>query len=471
MKHWMLTLILVSAIDGWVWADEAPRPGTSPLEATAGNPDEELAGGATTVIDSSQDAFGFPAANLPMERRASFFVGNSFFRQNWVAAASSTSGRDGLGPLFNTRSCAACHFKDGRGHPPEPGKAFVSMLLRISLPGTDAQGALIPDPVYGDQIQGDSLPEVKPEADVLVDYETVEGSFADGDTYSLRRPAYRLANLNYGPVAPDLQKSPRVAPAIIGLGLLESISEARLNELEDPDDRNQDGISGRLNRVWDEHAKTMRPGRFGWKAEQPSVAQQVASAFRGDMGLTTSLFPTENHTPGEKGCDRLPSGGSPEVSDKIFSDVVFYSRTLAVPAQRNAQDPKVRRGKSLFSSLRCAACHTPAHMSSEQAVMPELANQTIHPYTDLLLHDLGEELSDHRPVFGASGNEWRTPPLWGLGLVPIVNGHTTLLHDGRARNFTEAILWHAGEADASRVQFKALDRVDRNALIAFLQSL
>ena len=430
-----------------------------------------LAGGATTVFDDSQDAFGFPAANLPMERRASFFVGNSFFRQNWVAATASTSGRDGLGPLFNTRSCAACHFKDGRGQPPEPGKPFVSLLLRISIPGTGEHGSPKPDPIYGDQIQGNSLTAVKPEADVRVDYEEVEGSFGDGEKYSLRRPNYRLENLNYGPLTVDLEMSPRVAPSIIGLGLLEAVPDEALRAWADPDDRDHDGISGRLNTVWSMQTKAMVDGRFGWKSEQPSVLQQVASAFRADMGLTTSLLPTENHTAGEKGCELLPSGGSPEVSDKIFADVVFYSKTLAVPASRNTTDPLVRRGQTLFREMQCAACHRPELTTGDQPEIPELAHQTIHPYTDLLLHDMGEDLADHRPAFAASGSEWRTPPLWGLGLVPKVNGHSTLLHDGRARSFSEAILWHGGEASAAREKFQALSRKDREALIAFLQSL
>ena len=432
---------------------------------------EALAGGATTVFDESREAFSQPAANLPAERRAAFFVGNSFFNQNWVAAPASTVARDGLGPLFNTRSCSACHFKDGRSQPPEAGKPFSTALLRISIPGTGPHGEPRPDPVYGDQIQGNALPEVKPEADVFVDYEIIEGRFADGERYALRRPVYRLTNLGYGPVSADLLMSARVAPTMIGLGLLETIPESTLRDMADPEDRDGDGISGRVNRVWDVGAARAVVGRFGWKAEQPSVRQQTAGAFRGDMGLTSSLMPESNHTAGQMSCEPLPTGGTPEVSDQILDAVVFYSRMLAVPAARNASAPEVIRGRNLFNRLQCAACHRPELVTGERPELPELSRQTIRPYTDLLLHDLGPELADDRPVFEASGREWRTAPLWGLGLVPTVNGHSTLLHDGRARDFAEAILWHGGEAETAREGFRSSSKDERAALIAFLRSL
>ncbi|MEW6306199.1 MAG: di-heme oxidoredictase family protein, partial [Verrucomicrobiota bacterium] len=329
--------------------------------------------------------------------------------------------------------------------------------------------ANLPDPIYGDQLQTRALPAVPAEADALVHYEIIHGAFADGEPYILRRPHYTITNLAYGPLATNILISPRVAPVVIGLGLLEAVPEETLRTLADPEDRDGDGISGRLNIVWDVVSKRPAIGRFGWKAEQPTVLQQVAGAFNGDMGLTTSLFPQENHTPAQ--AIRQPSGGSPEVSDEILHAVAFYSRTLAVPARRNWDDATVRRGQRIFHVLKCASCHVPELKTGDWPDLPELSHQTIRPYTDLLLHDLGEGLSDHRPVFTASGREWRTPPLWGIGLVEKVNGHTNFLQDGRARNLTEAILWHGGEAERSKGQFRALPKADRDALIAFLNSL
>lgn len=428
---------------------------------------EGPAGGDTTVHDASAAAFSQPAANLRGERRTAFFVGNSFFNQNWVAAPASTAGRDGLGPLFNARSCSGCHFKDGRGSPPAEGEPLRSMILRISQPGP--HGAPLPDPVYGLQIQGSALPGIPPEAAVRVDYEAIAGSFADGTPYELRRPRYRLDAPGYGPVSAGLRMSPRVAPAVIGLGLLEAIPEAALLEFADADDRDGDGISGRLNRVPDVTTGSLSAGRFGWKAEQPTVRQQVAAAFLGDMGLSTPLFPQANHTSAQNACAGLRDGGSPEVSEKIFDSVVSYCRALAVPAARASEDHE--HGRGLFVQLQCAACHVPEWKTGSSPDFPELSGQTIHPYTDLLLHDLGEGLSDERPVFDASGREWRTPPLWGIGLIPKVNGHSFLLHDGRARNVTEAVLWHGGEAEAAREGFRALPKADRETLLRFIESL
>lgn len=433
--------------------------------------DDELAGGSATVFDESRNAFSLPIPNLDAAHRASFFVGNSFFNQNWVAAPASTTGRDGLGPLFNARSCSACHFKDGRSQPPEKGTPFTTILLRVSALSVGPRGGPVPDPVYGDQIQGNALPGARAEGDVFVDYEDVDGTYGDGEKYTLKRPSYRIENLAYGPTTQALSVSARVAPAMIGLGLLEAVPDDAINALADAEDHDGDGISGRRNIVWDEQAQKMEPGRFGWKAEQPSLLQQIAGAFRADMGLTTSLLPTENHTVGESECDRFPSGGNPEVSDKILGDVLLYSRALAVPAPRTNTDPSVIKGKALFSELQCISCHFPTLTTGEFVELPEIAHQIIHPYTDLLLHDMGENLADHRPVFAATGSEWRTPPLWGLGLLPKVNGHGRLLHDGRARGFAEAILWHGGEAERSRDGFRSLSAADRAALVAFLQSL
>ena len=436
----------------------------------AGDP-EELSGGDTTVFDATRNAFSFPVRNILEEHRPAFFVGNSFFNQNWVVAPASTAGRDGLGPLFNARSCSACHFKDGRSQPPEPGVPMTVMLLRASVPGRGPRGEPLPDPVYGGLIQGQGIPGVAAEGDAFVSYEEQPGQFADGEEYSLRKPSYRLSNLGYGPTATNLLLSPRVAPAMIGLGLLEAVPEESIRALADPDDRDGDGISGRVNSVWDHVAGTTALGRFGWKAEQPTVHQQSATAFVEDIGITSSAQPSENISALQVIHTKHPPQHGLEVSDKILGDVVAYSRLLGVPARRNVSHPTVQRGQRLFMEAGCAKCHLPVLTTSASWKFPELANQTIRPYTDILLHDLGEALSDQRPVFNAEGSEWRTPPLWGIGLVEKVNGHSTLLHDGRARNLSEAILWHGGEAKPARETFRSMPRMDREALLEFLKSL
>jgi CxxC motif-containing protein (DUF1111 family) len=426
-------------------------------------------GGADSVPDATRDAFSQPTPRLSELHRPKFFVGNSFFNQTWVTAPASVTARDGLGPLLNAPSCSTCHFKDGRSRPPDPGGKLETMLLRISVPG--AGGAPIGDPVYGDQIQSRAIAGVAAEADVLVEYEEVPGAFADGERYTLRKPRYRLERLGYGPVAPGLLTSPRVAPVLVGLGLLEAVPQATLERLADPDDRDDDGISGRLNRVPDRARNSVVPGRFGWKAEQPSVLQQAASAFLGDMGLTSSTFPRENCQAKQEACRSAPNGGAPEVEPHVFEAIVLYARTLAVPARRNARSRDVAEGEALFRTLECASCHRPALRTERLADLPELDAQEIHPYTDLLLHDMGEGLSDGRPAFEAQGREWRTPPLWGIGLVQKVNQHTFFLHDGRARNLSEAILWHDGEARGARERFERLKREDRERLMTFLGDL
>lgn len=434
-------------------------------------PGEELSGGDTTVFDVSPKAFGFPARNMQDDdHRSAFFVGHSFFINNWVVAPASTADRDGLGPLFNARSCSACHAADGRSRPPEPDQPMTTMLMRISVPGTGPHKEPLPDPTYGDQIQGQAIPGVPPEADVFITYEEIPGRFADGEKYSLRQPVYSITNAAYGPFATNLLMSPRVAPAMMGVGLLEAVPEETLRAIVEQQKRASNGITGRINSVWDKATGKIATGRFGWKAEQPTVLQQIAAAFNGDIGITSSLMPDENYMAREEICAKQPSGGHPEISDEIFNDVVIYTRTLAVPARRNWTDPAVLRGKALFTEAGCAVCHVPK-MQTGNSDLPELSHQTIRPYTDLLLHDLGEGLADHRPVFAAGGRDWRTPPLWGIGLVAKVNGHTFFLHDGRARNFAEAILWHGGEGEAAREKFRAMPKADRDALLEFLASL
>ncbi|MBR9911906.1 MAG: c-type cytochrome [Gammaproteobacteria bacterium] len=436
------------------------------------------AGGDTTVMSSNRQAFSLPAHNMPMARKLDFHVGNSFFRNPWVSAPASTSARDGLGPLFNTNGCQNCHIRDGRGHAPSSADLnAVSMLVRMSIPATTAterqllltRGA-VPEPNYGDQLQDFAIAGVAPEAQLRIEYQTLTRTFADGETITLRQPNLRLQQLNYGPLHPQVMLSARIAPAMIGLGLLQAIDAQTLAGLEDPQDSNNDGISGRLNWVWDAERQQTSIGRFGWKAGQPTLKQQNSAAFNGDMGITSSVFPTENCRPKQADCQRGVSGGQPEVADNILDQVTFYTHNLAVPARRHADQPQVQRGEQLFAEVGCSACHLP-RLTTGEAEFPWLSGQTIAPYTDLLLHDMGPELADQRPEFLASGREWRTAPLWGIGLTETVAGRANFLHDGRAQTLLEAIVWHGGEAEAARDKVLAMNRADRAALIQFLQSL
>ncbi|CAM2922090.1 thiol oxidoreductase [Vibrio fluvialis] len=449
------------------------------LISTQGLAGEVKSGGATSTTKNGQNAYSMPASNLPMSKRLDFSVGNSFFRNPWVAAPSSTEARDGLGPLFNTNGCQNCHIKDGRGHPPEENDTqAVSMLVRMSIPATTQadraiyeKEGVVPEPTYGAQLQDFALLGKKPEGQIHITYDEVAVHFADGTPVMLRKPNLSIVGLAYGPLHPNTQLSARVAPPMIGLGLLESIPESTLMGWADEQDKNHDGISGKLNRVWDVEAEKTVIGRFGWKAGQPSLMQQNAAAFNGDIGLTSRLFPQENCTASQTLCDSLPNGGSPEVSDNILDFVEFYSQHLAVPVRRNVDDPQVMQGEQLFTESGCVACHKTNVITAKREHLPALSEQTIHPYTDLLLHDMGEGLSDGRPEALASAEEWRTPPLWGIGYTQEVNGHTYYLHDGRARNVMEAVLWHGGEAKKSRDRVLQFDQQQREALIAFLNSL
>jgi len=431
----------------------------------------EALGGDTSRPGINRNAFALPAANLTRDETRVFFFGNRLFNTNWVVAPASTDGFDGLGPLFNRVSCSGCHLRDGRGQPPETAaEEMLSMLVRLSLPGQATDGGPLPHPVYGDQLSDRAIPGVLPEGRALIAWEEIAGSYGDGTPYSLRRPQISFVELAYGPLPEEILTSPRVAPAVFGLGLLEAVPAATLEALADPDDADGDGISGRINLVWDQQAGAATLGRFGWKANQPSLLQQSAGAAVGDIGLTTSLFAAENCSAIQADCVAALTGGAPELDDAFLDKLIFYMRTLAVPLARDFADPEVRQGAALFAEIGCAACHTPTLQTGEHPV-PAVASQTIHPFTDLLLHDMGPGLADGRPDFLASGSEWRTPPLWGLGLVGLVNGHDRFLHDGRARGLAEAILWHGGEAEAAKERFRALPAEARAALIAFLEAL
>lgn len=441
-------------------------------------------GGETTVVNASQRAFSLSAPNLERLERRVFEVGDSFFNRNWVAAPSSTDARDGLGPRFNAVACSSCHLRDGRGLPPSGEDPLrVGLLHRISVRHGDHIG---PHPVLGSQIQDRALPGVPPEGRFVRLVERIAGSFADGVRYELRRPVWQpdasLArrlegDSRLGTPDSELLHSPRLAPAMVGLGLLEAIPLATLEQWADPTDADGDGISGRVHWVNGDLGAGRRAGRFGWKAAVLTVREQVVRAMISDLGLTSADFPDDRcSASGDGPCleaaerSRGAQGGAVEVPARRVDQIAFYSSTLAVPARRNLEDPAVHRGAALFSSLECSRCHRPQAVTGRHPIAA-VAHQTIHPYTDLLLHDMGEDLADGRPDGEASGSEWRTPPLWGIGLADVVGGEAFFLHDGRARTLEEAILWHGGEGAASRDRYLAASRQERIDLLAFLRSL
>jgi CxxC motif-containing protein (DUF1111 family) len=440
--------------------------------ALMAEPSEEYSGGMKgTSFDFSENAFGKSIAGISNADQDAFVVGNSFFRNNWVQAPASASARDGLGLVFNAASCGGCHGKDGRAAPPSsPFDALNGLLFRLSITGQDANGGPLAEPVYGGQLNNLAIPGVTAEGTVSVSYVEIPGTYPDGTSYSLRKPDYEFVNLGYGNFHPAVAFSPRIANQVMGLGLIEAIPERSILALVDESDQDNDGVSGRANYVWNKALNATSLGRFGWKANQPSLLQQTAGAFLGDIGITSPLFTKENlSSEQERLYGSLPNGGSPEIDQDDLDRVVRYMQLLAVPGRRDVHDPTVLRGKQLFFQANCNGCHAPVFTTESSTDV--LNNQKIRPYSDFLLHDMGASLADGRKDYLADGNEWRTPPLWGIGLLKTVNGHNFLLHDGRARSFEEAILWHQGEASASVETFKNYSAADRNALLLFLESL
>jgi CxxC motif-containing protein (DUF1111 family) len=448
---------------------------------------EALQAGATTSVeDPDHLAFSHFTANLHGDAVMRFHLGNALFRQMWVAAPSSTHATDGLGPFYNARSCESCHKDDGRGHTPDGAADMTSMFLRLArAPATDAEKQALeqhlalnfPDPIYGRQLQDKAVPGLAAEGRMTITYETVPFTFPDGTKIDLRKPAYVATDLRYGPLDKTTTISARVTPAMIGLGLIEAISDDDLRTNADPDDRDHNGIRGKLQMVPDGKGK-LRIGRFGWKAENATIRDQAAHAFSGDIGISTPDLPDPygDCTAAEADCLKMPDGeqkrlGKGEAPEQVLSLVTFYSQNLAVPARRQSGFPDVLKGKQLFYQSGCVACHRAKYVTHRDWPEKPLAFQLIWPYSDFLLHDMGDDLADGQPVGLADGKEWRTPPLWGIGLTKTVSGHEAYLHDGRARTLEEAILWHGGEAVRSRDAYAKLAAEDRRKLIAFLESL
>lgn len=401
------------------------------------------------VQDESSRAYGHPLPNLTPQQEALFARGDAAFNAVFVRAGRLNPG---LGPRFNNTSCAGCHVGDGRGLPIFGDVAKHSQgLLRVSLPGGQ------PVPGVGFQFRDQAVLGFEPDGTLRVEWEEIPGQYGDGTPYRLRKPKLTVTLANGKPLPAQVQTSLRVAPPSFGRGWLEAIPQAEILAQADPNDQDHDGISGRPNWVKDHRGKT-RLGRFGLKANTADLLEQTAAAYLNDMGLGNPVFPDEN--------------GKVEISQQTLDIAVFYTQTLAVPARRNLSDPQVRQGEALFVQMGCSSCHTPRFVTGNDHPIAALRNQEIHPYSDLLLHDMGKGLADGRPDGEASGQEWRTPPLWGIGLTrTVLGGDEAYLHDGRARTLEEAILWHGGEAEAAKAAFRTAPTDFRAALLAFLKSL
>ena len=429
-------------------------------------------GGETTRPLATSEAFTFVAANAEQSTRQSFSKGNEIFSRTWIPISDTYSDLDGLGPLFNRRACSDCHVNNGRGLVPGTNNdAPESMLVRISLTGTGPNGGPRPVPGYGDQLQDRAIAGVPPEARVRVQWQEISGHYKDGTPYSLREPQLEISRLAYGPLPVDTRFSLRVANPLIGLGLLEMVADETLAALADPDDADGDGISGKLNVVFSPRDREMAVGRFGWKANAANLTSQNAAAAIGDLGITTTVFNDDNCQPTQRQCRTRATHEGVELPPDSLRELNVYTRRLAVPQQRGGHLAKVRAGHDVFLQMGCGDCHVPTLVTGSDPRAPDLSEQIIHPFTDLLLHDMGDGLADDRTDFRADGREWRTPPLWGIGLTAKVSGQTQFLHDGRARSLAEAILWHGGEGERAKEAFRTSPLQRRRVLIEFLNSL
>jgi CxxC motif-containing protein (DUF1111 family) len=431
--------------------------------------DERMSGGDVTVFDEGSGAFGHAFAGMTARDAEVHGIGDQFFEAAYVSAPAPRFA--GLGPVYNSRSCISCHIGDGRGTPPaNSSDVLQGMLFKLATGNTDVFGAPQGVDGFGGQLQDKAIAGAQPEGSVNVVYSFQTVILKDGTPVELRQPNYTLTNL-YKPIAGGIQTSPRVANPVFGVGLLEAISDASILQHADPNDADKDGISGKVNEVY--NYATNQPhaiGKFGLKAGSPDAKTQVAKALNQDMGLTTSIFKNKS-AHGQVQMNAAFLQAPYDIHDTILNALVFYVKTLAVPARRNVNDPVVKAGQQLFKNIGCVSCHVDKHITETDVRFKLTSGQVIRPYTDLLLHDMGAGLADGYEEFSATGTEWKTPALWGLGLTRKVSGHTNLLHDGRARNITEAILWHGGEAETSKQQFQNLSTADRNALLKFLNSL
>jgi CxxC motif-containing protein (DUF1111 family) len=416
-----------------------------------------------------------PVPGLTHSQLQKFKAGEKQFKAPWVVFPL-LGGEWGLGPTFLANACVGCHVQAGRGRTfDQPDAIVFHQLLRLSLPGEGPDGGPLPHPNYGDQLQvfgvNVGLKEnLKPgEAELYVDWLPEPVTLPDGTLVELRKPAVRIEKPNFGPIDASVLTSLRNTQVVFGMGYLEAVAEEDILALAAL--QRTQGLNGRPNYVRDDIHQRTALGRFGWKANQPSVRQQIAAAFHGDMGVTSSLYIEENCPPVQTACRAMPPGNRPELLDYSWDELNFWSVALDAPPARDQDNPQIIRGRQSFEKARCAQCHVPEMRTGDYPLLHAISKKTFRAYTDLLLHDMGPGLADGRPDFKAGPRDWRTAPLWGIGLSAQVNGSTHLLHDGRARNVLEAILWHGGEAKVSRDLFAGLSKEERDDLIAFVNSL
>lgn len=488
-SRWLIpaSLILALALSalGWtVWKTQFAWKsgyGDGDLSHITQADPRALSGGDMTTFHAGFAPFEQSADNLPWQYEKIFEEGDGIFdkpfRPGDGQTASSVKGmggmrRVGAGPLFNATACAECHFRDGRVERPYvTGQPMVGMFLRLSVP--DGKGGWKDPDGYHAQLHDKAVDGAKPEGIGRIHWEEVPGRFPDGETYSLRKPRFVFEQMAYGPLPPETLIEARTAPPVHGVGLLEAIAEQDILALAETQKSDPDGVSGKPNYVIDPDTGKRVVGRFSLKSNEASVQAQAAGAAFNDMGVTSPLHRDENCLPHQTDCARAPHGGTPqepELSEQFLRSLTIYLQLLAVPARRGLDDPVALRGEEIFKTARCNACHVDTLKTGNTHAIARLRNQTIRPYSDLLLHDMGPDLAG-RPDGEATAQEWRTPPLWGIGLTERSNHHTVFLHDQRARNLQEANLWHGGEASVAKARFMAMPKADRQALLKFLESL
>lgn len=463
-KRFVAVLLAALAVQCAVTGAWADAPTTDPAQAIT-------MGGALTHYDRSRDAYSRPAPGLSSIELRRFGLGNRVFNTRWVEAPASVSGFDGLGPIFNRDSCSGCHLRDGRGSPPDSGQTERKDTFVVKVAATHRRTQRLVANTFGPQLNTAAIAGVAPEGRAVVRYREISGRYADKSAFSLRQPVVELRDTSFA-VDRRMRLHVRVAPAVFGLGLIEAVPADAIIAYADPGDANRDGISGRVNWVTAPGDTTARVGRFGWKARVARLVDQSVDAAIEDIGLTSSVHPQQNCTAAEVSCANIGSGDEVELSAPLLTALVGYLQSLGVPARASTQAPQRRAdGFRLFKQLKCDGCHRPMLITGDEHPVALLRNQTIFPYSDFLLHDMGADMAGAANDGDAAASEWRTQPLWGLSLLETVNGHILLLHDGRARSVSEAILWHGGEGTAAREAFRRASSEERLVLSEFVMSL
>ncbi len=466
LKIFIITVLFIACSDD---SNYEEMEKVNPYEYQKG---EELPIGKFSVGNYNYQAFGVKLSGISFDKVVDFGIGDRLFSRTF-------SSKTGLGPRFNAQACSNCHFRDGRGKPlagstSDEGSVSKGFLMRLSVEGEDEHGGPKGVKGYGGQLQDRGLKGVGGEAKVKVIYETINGKYPDGTPYKLRKPIYSFYSEKFGSLN-HVMTSPRVGGQTIGFGFVDALTEQQILANADENDRDGDGISGRANYVWNLRKKKTTIGKFGWKANAPTLEQQIVGALSGDMGMTTSLLPKQNCPSPQKDCNNYVTehklANKIDLSDEKLAQLVMYQATLAVPTRRNVRDKDVLQGKGLFHEINCIKCHAIGFKVEKSEMVPEINGTIFNPYSDFLLHDMGDDLADNRPDFLANGKEWRTQPLWGVGMIPTVNKHQFLLHDGRADGVEEAILWHGGEAEKSKNKFMNLTKKQREQVIKFVNTL